>query len=447
MKKLILFGLGWLLLLQTHAQVNNDIYGIVRKNYFSNVVDPLDSNNVFEQLDSATIRLGMIDPSTGYVTNLGPVAYTDAVNLTGAALNPYTQSYIFIGATNIQTLDLNNGTMVNSVPLSNPIQDSYFDNFRFNNSDSTLYGLARRNTYDPITMTNFGEVFLAKTNTNTGVITQISPTSVAQGFALAGSAIDPYQMVYYFSTGSNLLGLDLYNGNIYTNVPINNPYGIAFDNFTYSCADSTIYGLIRQNYFSYYTDSLLPGVVFQTLDSSTVKLGKINPNTGLVTLISPSTLTYGGYSLNASSTIDPNTMTYYYSTGYQMVGVSLNTGLVTSAETYTFENGQYFELMRNFQNCIAARAIRANPGQVGMDELPGSSAVNIYPNPSTDIVNISGQDVISQLELVTVSGQLVYSNSAAAQNFQMDVSGLNPGMYLLKISMGGKTEIHKILKL
>jgi hypothetical protein len=446
MKRTALISIGLLFTLQTQAQINNEIYGIVRKNYFSNVIDPLDSNNVFEQLDSATIRLGRIDPSTGYVTNQGTVAYADAVNLTGAALNPYTNSYIFIGATNIQTLDLNTGTITNSVPLSNPIQNSYFDNFRFNNSDSTLYGLARRNTYDSLTMTNTGEVYLAKTNTNTGVITQISPTSVAQGFALAGSAIDPYQMVYYFSTGSNLLGLDLYNGSIYSNVTINNPYGIAFDNFTYSCADSTIYGLIRQNYFSNYTDSLLPGVVLEVLDSSTVKLGKINPNTGLVTLISPSTLTYGGYSLNASSTIDPNTMTYYYSTGSQLVGVSLTTGLVTSAETFTFEDGEYFDLMRNFQNCISARAVRENPGQVGINELPAASGVNVYPNPFANFITISGENNITQVELVTLSGTVVYNTNHTGQHIQMDLSSLQTGMYLLKITSGGTTDIRKILK-
>jgi hypothetical protein len=69
-------------------------------------------------------------------------------------------------------------------------------------------------------MTNTGAVFLAKLNTTNGIITEISPTSVGQGFALAGSAIDPYQMVFYYSTGSNLVGLDLYDGSIFSNAPI-----------------------------------------------------------------------------------------------------------------------------------------------------------------------------------------------------------------------------------
>jgi hypothetical protein len=286
MKNFLLF----LLLFVTpelEAQTPNNPHNTTKKNYFSTIVD---STNSYEKFDSATIRLGTTNPSDGMVYNFGSNTYTMAVNLTGAALNPYTNSYIFIGLNNINTLNLATGNLSNSVPLNNPIAASYFDNFRFNNADSTMYGLARRNVFDPTTMTTIGEVFLAKANTQTGLITQISPTSVGFGFALAGSAIDPYQMVYYYSTGTRLVGLDIYDGSVFSSVPIQVTDGINFDNFTYSCADTALYGLIRQNYFSYEKNPIDPLDSIQVLDSSTIKLGRIDPKTGIVTTISPKSL-------------------------------------------------------------------------------------------------------------------------------------------------------------
>jgi hypothetical protein len=43
--------------------------------------------------------------------------------------------------------------------MTNPIAPSYFDNYRFNTSDSTIYGLARRSTSTGIGQVN-GELYL-----------------------------------------------------------------------------------------------------------------------------------------------------------------------------------------------------------------------------------------------------------------------------------------------
>jgi hypothetical protein len=429
------------------AQTNNPIFGIVRQNYFSQVVNPVDSTVLFEQFDSATIRLGTMDPISGDVTNIGSNAYPEFINLTGAALNPYDNTFIFIGASNLNTLDLNTGEMINSVPLYNPIEESYFDNFRFNNSDSTMYGLARRNSFDPNTMQTNGEVYLAKTNTNTGEITEISTTSVAQGFALAGSAIDPYQMVYYFSLGSSLLGLDIYDGSVYSDVPIVNPEGIYFDNFTYSCADTTIYGLVRKNFFSTIFDPGFPDFPIQVLDSSTVRLGKIDPNTGIVTIISPSTVTQGGYSLNSGAAIDPETLTFYYNTGTNLVGVSLVTGEMTSSTPFVFEDGQYFDLMRNFQNCYTASANRSNPLISGVPSLTDDKPISIYPNPVADILNIQCAGSVRRVEIISPDGKLVAVFKPAGLNPAIDISTLTAGLYYIKvISNDESASVAKMVK-
>jgi hypothetical protein len=429
------------------AQTNNPLFGIVRQNYFTIVESPFDSTLFFEQFDSATIRLGTMDPNSGAVSNIGSNAYAEFINLTGAALNPYDNTFIFIGASNLNTLDLNTGEMINSVPLYNPIEESYFDNFRFNNSDSTMYGLARRNAIDPNTMLFNGEVYLAKANTNTGEITQISTTSVAQGFALAGSAIDPYQMVFYFSLGSSLLGLDIYDGSVYSDVPIVNPEGIYFDNFTYSCADTTIYGLVRKNFYTTIFDPGFPDFPIEVLDSSTVRLGKIDPNTGIVTIISPSTVTQGGYSLNSGAAIDPETLTFYYNTGDNLVGVSLVTGEMTSSTPFVFEEGQYFDLMRNFQNCYTASARRSSPLLSGTPSLVDAGSVYIFPNPASDRLNIQSSESIRCIEILSTDGKIVTAFYNPAANPALDISALLPGMYFVKIiTNSDQMSVKKLVK-
>ena len=147
------------------GQTSNNLYGIVSKNYYSWVTDPFDSTFTYEQFDSATIRLGYMDPSVGMVYNRGPYTYNQFINLTGAALNPYDSTFVFMGGYGLNTFNLNQGNITFQTPVSNPIADSFFDNFRFNNADSTMYGLARRNTFDTATFQNFGELYLAKINT------------------------------------------------------------------------------------------------------------------------------------------------------------------------------------------------------------------------------------------------------------------------------------------
>jgi len=414
MKKLLIF-VATFMVAPAQAQISNTFYGLARKN-----------------TPNSEIFLATMNPSTGTVTNISPTSLSPIVNLTGAALDPYNNNYHFVGYNQMKTINLSTGLETNSVVINNPIANSYFDNFRFNNSDSTLYGLARRYIYDSVTMTGYGEVYLSTINTSTGTITQISPNSIGQGFALAGSAIDPYQKIFYYSTGANLVGVDMYTGLVYSNPPISIlGGGNYFDNFTYSCVDTALYGLIRTNYFSYEYDSLIMDTI-KTLDSTAIHLGRINPSTGVVTKISPTKLDQGGYTLNAGSTIDPSTMTYYYNNGYQLVGVSLVTGLKVSQQTINNTNGQFFELMRIQSNCYEAyKPIRQNSPASVSSSLKQNNIL-IFPNPTNGMIELKNNNTIVKVEIFDVVGKLCLTHNIQSTDQKIDVSNLQPGNYFLK---------------
>jgi Secretion system C-terminal sorting domain len=428
------------------SQPSSNLYGIVRQNYYSTVTDTLVPGYSYEVFDSATIRLGSINPASGFVNNIGTNTINRTINLTGAALNPYDTSFVFMSYRAIISLDLITGNTNSCALTYGPLEESYFDMFRFNNADSSLYGLARTNYISRITDPSFPldsfdvldstALRLATVNTNTGLISMLSSTSIGEGFAMAGSTIDPYQMVFYYSNGYRFIGLDIYDGSVYSDVHIYNPDGDIFDNFAYSCADTGIYGLIRKNCYSWTSVPGFPGDSFQTLDSSTIRLGKINPNTGIVTIISPSGVAFGGYSINAGSAIDPNTMTYYFSNGMSIIGISMVTGLKVSEARFDFEAGEYFDLMRNFENCRSAIASRKSGETNILPIIASNSTFSIYPNPTTSLFQISSTEPIQDIRITDVSGKMIMYEKYGDGRLETTLSIINdlPGMYFVTVN-------------
>jgi hypothetical protein len=215
------------------------------------------------------------------------------------------------------------------------------------------------------------------------------------------------------------------------------PINTYFDNFTYSCADTALYGLVRSNYYS-------PVVPFP-LDSSTVRLGKINPTTGVVTILSSAALFGEGYSLNAGSAIDPNTMTYYYNTGAFLVGASLYNGQQNSIDSIQFADGSYFDLIRNFDNCLAINIIRTN-NSTGISEI-NQDIISIAPNPASSEISIKSEEMFSQINIYSTQGNIVFTEQLNANESTISINELNEGLYIVQIRLSnGKTINKRIIK-
>lgn len=377
------------------------------------------------------VFLATMDPVTGFATNLSPTSISTSINLTGAALNPYTNQFCFFGDNGLKSIDLFTGLESNTATISNPNGTGYFDLFRFNTSDSLMYGLSRRNIPNPQTGGLMGAMFLATIDANTGVISEISPTSIGQSFAYSGSAIDPHQMVFYYSTGSQLVGLDMYTGGIFSNPTLTFPNGGQnFDNFTYSCADTTLYGLVR--------------------DVSTIHLGKVNAMTGEVTKISTQAIGVTSFSVNGSSTIDPVNMIYYFisgsGTGLVIYGVSLQTGLVVSQGTISNTGALYFDMMRIQSDCYESQPTRTPPSASAPELSAQPTTIEVYPNPFLNEVHISSEAELQKIELYRANGTLLQSVEATGKAFTLETSLLNEGIYFLQITTAQGVQSVKILK-
>jgi hypothetical protein len=244
---------------------------------------------------------------------------------------------------------------------------------------------------------------------------------------MTGSAIDPYLMVYYFESEGKFVGLDLYNGQIYSEPMITLlGNGITFDNFAYSCADTTMYGLIMNN-----------GVK---------ALGKINVTTGVVTQL-PTLLNFDNYIMNSGGAIDPINLVYYFqtmdSTGIKLVGLSLIDGSVVSQPVIS-SNGNYFDMYRIQSDCYEAEATRANPATASIEAHEAS--VKLYPNPVQDELHVESSSQMEVLEILQLNGSIIYSQMPNETSARISLVGLNPGMYLVNLKTTAGIESYRFIK-
>jgi beta-glucanase (GH16 family) len=73
----------------------------------------------------------------------------------------------------------------------------------------------------------------------------------------------------------------------------------------------------------------------------------------------------------------------------------------------------------------------------------GAKNFRVYPNPASDYIKIASTEVIDRLEVYSVLGNLVISKSNSLD--RIDVSTINPGIYLLNIYSGSKKITKKVV--
>ena len=409
MKNILLIVLAFVST-ELSAQIDNTMYGLYR------ILNP------------TSVQMASIDPLTGIITPIGAAnTLSTTINSTGAALNPYNFSYTYQDEDSWLSVDLQNGAVLNDVTVTLPNTSGDFNNFRFNTADTSMYGLYSQVVYDPLTGTYSGDMRLATCDLTTGAVSMISPTSIAQSYTMTGSAIDPYLMVYYFESEGKFVGLDLYNGQIYSDPMITlMGNGITFDNFAYSCADTTMYGLI--------------------MDNGVKALGKINVTTGVVTQL-PTLLNFDNYIMNSGGAIDPVNLVYYFqtmdSTGIKLVGLSLIDGSVVSQPLIS-ANGNYFDMYRIQSDCYEAEATRLNPATASIEAQVVS--VRLYPNPVQEEFQIEAASSIEVLEIQQLNGFVIYSQMPNETSARVSVAGLSSGMYLLNVKTKVGNESYRYIK-
>ena len=385
----------FLTFLSASAQMSNTIYGLYGQSF------------------PPSIAFVSLDPVTGLVTPIGNPSLSNTINTTGVSLNPYDMSYSYQDEDSWLSISLLDGSILSDVTVTLPNANGDFNNFRFNTADSTMYGLYSQVVYDPTTGTYSGDMRLATCELSSGAVSLVSPTSIASSYTMSGAVINPHLMVYYFITEDKMRGLDLYNGTIFSDPQITIPSGgNSFDNFAYSCADTTMYGLIMQN-----------GVKC---------LGKIDVTTGVVTPL-PTLLNLDNYVMNAA-TIDPLNGIYYFETslsaGITLLGLSLLDGSIVSS--VTIPNDYYFDMFRSQSDCFEAAAYRPNPAasNLNMPEL----SLQMGPNPCANELRLDALETIDRIDIQDATGKTIQTLFPNSTSVKISTTAFTSGFYQLQIS-------------
>lgn len=83
---------------------------------------------------------------------------------------------------------------------------------------------------------------------------------------------------------------------------------------------------------------------------------------------------------------------------------------------------------------------------LGIEEI-SLNAFNVSPNPVKDVVTINTTSGFDTVEVFNQLGQSVLkSNSSLMNSNRLDLSSLNPGIYLMRISSNNKSKTLKIIK-
>lgn len=83
---------------------------------------------------------------------------------------------------------------------------------------------------------------------------------------------------------------------------------------------------------------------------------------------------------------------------------------------------------------------------LGLNDL-GMNSINVYPNPTQNILHIDGYPTNAQFKIIDLSGhEVMQINAVGVQHHQVDVSALAGGTYILIVSSDDQQENHIFVK-
>lgn len=126
--------------------------------------------------------------------------------------------------------------------------------------------------------------------------------------------------------------------------------------------------------------------------------------------------------------------------GFCTAATSLYASVITTSDQDWINNQSSLDLMENILNKLA------NSLLASVSDEPGKTDLVIFPNPSTDYINISTSKQ-SELEILNLQGQLISKIITSEKQTTIDISDFERGIYFIKITIDKATITRKIIKI
>lgn len=79
-------------------------------------------------------------------------------------------------------------------------------------------------------------------------------------------------------------------------------------------------------------------------------------------------------------------------------------------------------------------------------ENHSENKISVFPNPTSDFIHVRNSEKITQIDVLDLSGRIIFSQNPQSENIKIDLSQLDKGTYILKINSKGKVSSHKVIK-
>lgn len=144
---------------------------------------------------------------------------------------------------------------------------------------------------------------------------------------------------------------------------------------------------------------------------------------------------------NDTTLCQGNTLTLSAPSGY--TGYSWNTG-ETNSSINVDAAGTYIAVVSDSLGCTSTDSINVVVDPcVGLEEIKEMD-VQIYPNPTIDLMNIQ-VDRDAEYALIDLTGQLLRSGILRKGITTMDIQDLNPGVYLVQVRSESRNMTRKVV--
>ncbi len=114
---------------------------------------------------------------------------------------------------------------------------------------------------------------------------------------------------------------------------------------------------------------------------------------------------------------------------------SLNSYSIISGETQNDSRGEW----------SGAAYIYFIASQATNVKITENKELSVYPNPATDIIMFDNDKVINEVSIFNVAGEKLLTRSQGDVRM-MNISGLKPGIYIIKVTSGNETFTGRLLK-
>jgi hypothetical protein len=109
-------------------------------------------------------------------------------------------------------------------------------------------------------------------------------------------------------------------------------------------------------------------------------------------------------------------------------------------------NGTTYYASQTLNGCEGPRlAVIVQVQNLGIADF-NTIKISYSPNPVTNVLDINSNEIIKNISIVNVLGQIVFTKKCNSTDLNIDLSSLTPGNYFVKVQAEDKKNIFKIIK-